>query len=308
MVRSTKVTIDSGVPARERMLAGIPVRSRRLLVRGISTALLEAGDGTAPPLMLLHGGIECGGSYWAPVIAELAHRNRLVIPDVPGLGNSEPVKRLDRGLFSTWLDELMDLTCQRQPVLVSHSLLGNYAARWAVDRGAQLRRLVIYAAPGLGPYRVPLGLRAVAIRFALRPTPRNAARFESFALLDRERTRERDPEWFDAFSSYSLERARIGHVKRTINQLVRIGTRRLADAELARIPTPVGVIWGREDRMTPLRTAVGPVTRLGWPLRVVEDAAHVPHVEQPKRFASVLLDLTSEPETRSPTHPKEAAR
>ena len=271
------------------MLAGLPVTARRLQAGDTSTALLEGGAG--PPLVLLHGGIECGGAIWAPVIEELAQHHRLVIPDAPGLGESEPVAKLDPGAFTTWLGELIDLTCGEKPVLVAHSLVANYTARFAAEHGEGLRRLVIYAAPGIGPYRVPLGLRVVAVRFALRPTPRNSERFESFALLDRETTRERDPEWFDAFSAYGLERARVTHVKRTMNQLVKSGTRRVADDDLARTSIPVGVIWGRGDRMTPLRTAADTVDRLGWPLRVIEGAAHVPHMEQPERFRAALADL-----------------
>ena len=33
--------------------------------------------------------------------------------------------------------------------------------------------------------------------------------------------------------------------------------------------------------MTPLPLAEAASTRLGWPLHVVDDAAHVPHIEQP---------------------------
>ena len=39
--------------ARERLLAGMPVTERRLELAGISTAVLEGGDG--PPVVLLHG-------------------------------------------------------------------------------------------------------------------------------------------------------------------------------------------------------------------------------------------------------------
>ena len=39
--------------ARERLLAGIPVTERRLELAGVSTAVLEGGDG--PPIVLLHG-------------------------------------------------------------------------------------------------------------------------------------------------------------------------------------------------------------------------------------------------------------
>ena len=39
--------------ARERMLADLPVTERRLQLAGISSAVLEGGDG--PPVLLLHG-------------------------------------------------------------------------------------------------------------------------------------------------------------------------------------------------------------------------------------------------------------
>jgi pimeloyl-ACP methyl ester carboxylesterase len=307
MQASTADSLDSsGGSARARMLAGAPVTQRRLLVAGTVTALLEGGEG--PPLILLHGGIESGGVYWAPILSELAGGHRLIVPDAPGLGESEPVERLDPTTFARWLDELVELTCAQAPALVAHSLFGNYVARLPADRGERLRRLVIYAAPGIGAYRMPLGLRIVAIRFALRPTPRNEARFERFALLDRERTRNRDRDWFDAFSAYSLERARVAHVKRTMSQLIRIGTTRVPDAELARIRPPVGVVWGTGDRMTPLGTAVDTARRLRWPVRVIEDAAHVPHIEQPKSFLSCVDDLIREPATRSRPRTEEAVR
>jgi len=51
--RGSRFTDDQ---ARARLLAGIPVTERRLDVGGVSTAVLETGDG--PTMVLLHGGIE----------------------------------------------------------------------------------------------------------------------------------------------------------------------------------------------------------------------------------------------------------
>ena len=51
---------------RARLLEGIAVKEGRLDVNGIATSVMECGQGR--PLVLLHGGIECGGVYWAPVI------------------------------------------------------------------------------------------------------------------------------------------------------------------------------------------------------------------------------------------------
>jgi pimeloyl-ACP methyl ester carboxylesterase len=268
------------------MLAGLPVTERRLQVAGVSTAVLEGGDG--PPLVLLHGGIECGGAVWAPVISRLAEGHSLIVPDLPGLGESEPLARLDASSFAEWFAELLRQTCAEQPVLIAHSLAGHLAARFAADHGDLLRRLVIYAGSGIGPYRLPLRLIVIATRFSVRPTERNAERFDRFAVLDLDLTRERDPEWWEAFSRYTLLRAVVPHVKRTMTQLIKVGTKQVPDTDLRRSEVPTALVWGRQDRMVPLRLGEGAAARLGWPLHVVDGAAHVPHIEQPEGFMGAL--------------------
>ena len=152
----------------DRLLKGLPVTERRLRPAGVSTMVLEGGDG--PPLVLLHGAIESGGAYWAPVIGGSPSSHRVVVPDVPGLGESEPVGRPDpatlRGLVPR--SGPGDL---RGPAGARRAL--DAAARWRraspYSTETSLSRLVIYAAPGVGPYRIPVGLAIRAIRFGLRP-------------------------------------------------------------------------------------------------------------------------------------------
>jgi pimeloyl-ACP methyl ester carboxylesterase len=279
-------TLPWAAMGRERILAGLPVTERRLQVAGVSTAVLEGGDG--PPLVLLHGGIECGGAVWAPAISRLADGHSLVVPDLPGLGESEPVSRLDASTFAEWFADLLRQTCAEEPVLIAHSLAGHLAVRFAADHGDLLRRLVIYAGSGIGPYRLPFRLMVIATRFSVRPTERNAERFDRFAVLDLDLTRELDPEWWDAFSRYTLSRAVVPHVKRTMRQLIKTCTKQVPDADLLRSPVPTELVWGRQDRMVPLSLAKGASERLGWPLHVIDDAAHVPHIERPQGFMRAL--------------------
>lgn len=297
MTRQQKVE-DSGAQladeeARGRLLAGIPVTQRRLDLAGVSTAVLEGGEG--PPMVLLHGGIETGGVYWAPVISSLAERYRLVIPDVPGLGESAPLDQLDPGAFSDWLASLIRQTAEEQPTLIAHSLPGSLAARFAVHHGDLLRGLVLYGAPGVGPYRIPLGLLVTAIRFNLRPSERNNARFADWAFLDPDRTRRQDAEWYDVFMAYGLSRGAVPHVKRTMRQLIKAGSKQITDAELRGIDVPVALLWGARDRMVPLRIGELASSRFEWPLHLVDDAGHVPHIEQPEAFLDALRASLPDP-------------
>jgi pimeloyl-ACP methyl ester carboxylesterase len=43
--------------------------------------------------------------------------------------------------------------------------------------------------------------------------------------------------------------------------------------------------------MAPLRIAAPTATRHGWPLLVIEDAGHVPHIEQTDAFVETLRSI-----------------
>lgn len=135
---------------------------------------------------------------------------------------------------------------------------------------------------------MPLGLMVVVIRYGLRPTERNSERFENRAFFDPDRTRRQDPEWFAAFSAYTMQRARVPHVNRAMKQLIATGKKRVPDADLRRIEIPTTLLWGRHDRFVSLALGEGTSTRLGWPLHVIEDAGHAPHVERPGAFLDAL--------------------
>ncbi len=279
-------TRSRGRGFRDRMLAGTNVVERCLMLAGTATELFEVGEG--PPLILMHGGVETGGAYWAPVLSQLARDYRVIVPDVPGLGETQQAETLDDAFFAEWFAAFIRETCDEKPILVVHSLLGTLAARFAANDGALLRRLVLYGVPGVSRYRMPLGLMITAMLFDLKPNQRNQERFVRWALLDAERAYEQEPEWFEAFDAYSLERGRQSHVKRTMRQLVGICTKQLSANELSRIDIPTALLWGRQDRMTPLTLATQASATLGWPLYIVDDAGHACHLEQPLSFVQQL--------------------
>jgi 2-hydroxymuconate-semialdehyde hydrolase len=276
--------------ARDRALAGLPVRTAS--IDGTATSLIEYGSGD--PLLLLHGGIECGAVIWAPVVRDLATTYRVVAPDVPGLGESQPLDKLDAESLGRWLAGVVSATDVERPALVAHSLIGSLAARAvAMGTAPALRHLVVYGAPAVGPYKMPMKLRYLAIRLAIRPTQANAERFDRFALLDRDATRQLDPEWYDAWAAYTLERASTSHVKRTMNRMIGPATKPMTDVELGAIDVPTALVWGREDRMVPVSVAEAAASSRSWPIRVIEGAAHAPHLEQPERFTRSLREITT---------------
>ena len=231
---------------------------------------------------------------WAPVITRLARHHRVVAPDVPGLGQSAPVPHLDVDTFGHWLTGVAEHTSLERPTVVAHSLVGSLTARLATRGSSAIGRLIVYAAPAVGPYRMPLRLRYVAIRFAIRPTPRNAERFDRFALFDLDATRRRDPDWYDAFDDLH---------PRPVPAIAREED----DAATHRRPRPNPSRTSSSTASTfaprccgaattawcPLAVGEAAASRHGWPLHVIDHAAHAPHIEQPEAFVDTLTAILS---------------
>ena len=278
--------------ARDQLVQALPLTERQREIDGITTSVLEGGDG--PPLVLLHGGIQAGGVIWWRVLPRLARTHRVVVPDLPGLGESEPAARLDARTVAGWLDGLIELSCGEQPILVAHSTPGALAARFAVEHGDRLRRLVLVDAAGLAPFRPSPGLLVALLRSVLRPTIGSFEGLMGRVMHDLDRVRQQEGERWEALASYAVSRAARPSAKQAMRQVARNGTRAIPDAELRRIAVPTTLLWGSRDRLLPLRTAQAASATLGWSLHVIDDAGHLPHVEQPDAFLDALAAATTE--------------
>jgi pimeloyl-ACP methyl ester carboxylesterase len=277
---------------REQLLEGLPLNQRQRELAGITTSVLEGGDG--PPLVLLHGGIQAGGIIWWRVLPRLARTHRVVVPDLPGLGESEPAARLDTKTVAGWLDSLIEVSCNEPPILVAHSAPGALAARFAVERGAGLRRLVLVDAAGLAPFRPSPGLLVALLRSVLRPTIGSFEGLMGRVMHDLDQVRQQEGERWEALASYTVSRATRTSVKQAMRQVARSGTRAIPRDQLRGIAVPTALLWGSRDRLLPLPIAQAASATLGWPLHVIDDAGHLPHVEQPNAFLDALAAATTQ--------------
>jgi pimeloyl-ACP methyl ester carboxylesterase len=295
MVEDGNRRVD-GDDARRRVLAGAPVVERRVDLAGVSTAVLEGGDG--PPVVLLHGQGGWSG-MWLPVIGDLMTTHRVVAADLPGLGASEmPDGPPDAARVLAWLGELIQRTCPAPPALVGASLGASIAARFAVAHPDRLSRLVLVDAGSLGRFRPAPGVLLALIRFIARPNERTQQAFLRQVAVDPARVKAMMGERWEASQTYMLDRARTPSVRAANRRMLReLGTKAIAPEELARIAVPTALIWGRYDRVMRLRIAERASARYGWPLHVIEDAGHFA-VEQPEAFRRALRAALGTPEER----------
>jgi pimeloyl-ACP methyl ester carboxylesterase len=276
----------SAEDARRRLLAGAPVTERRLDLAGVSTAVLEGGDG--PPVVLLHGQGGWSG-MWLPVVADLVTTHRVVAPDLPGLGASEvPDGPPDAARVLAWIDALIERTCPAPPALVGASLGASIAARFAIAHPDRLSRLVLVGAGSLARFRPTPGVAVALIRFVARPNERTQRGFLRQIAVDPARVRALQGERWEASQAYLLDLARTPSVRAANRRLLReLGTKAIPPHELARIAAPTSLIWGRHDRVMRLRIAEAASAHYGWPLHVIEDAGHF-SIEQPEAFREAL--------------------
>ncbi|GAA0941912.1 alpha/beta fold hydrolase [Pseudonocardia zijingensis] len=274
--------------ARETLLAGLPVRERRRQLAGVSTAVLEGGDG--PPMVLLHGPGEFGAT-WLPVVRRLARTHHLVVPDLPGHGESRVEEGpLDAARVLGWLDELVEEVCPVPPVLVGKTIGGAVAARYAAGDHRRIAAVVLVDTLGLTAFDPDPRFAMAVQRFLGAPTPRSYERLMDFCAFDLERVRADMGERWDAFTAYAVEVAGDDHVQAAFGSLIGQFAAPIPPAQLAGIDVPTTLIWGRHDLVTRLSVAETASARYGWPLHVVEDAGDDPALDRPAAFVATLED------------------
>lgn len=284
---SAKVENEQSVEPRGRLLAGLPVTERRLELAGVSTAVLEGGEG--PPLALLH---EPGSFalHWMRTIPELVQAHTVIAPDLPGHGTSEVISgELDGDRFLAWLGKLIDSTCEVPPALVGHLGSGAIAARFAIANPSRVRALVLVDSFGLGRFRPTPGFALALFRYVARPTPRTYDGLMQRCTIDYAGVREEFGDQWEAFAEYTLDRARSSEGKAALRVLMReLAVPAIPPEDLERIATPTTLIWGRNDPVARLRVADAASKRYGWPLHVIENAGDDPPIEQPQAFLRAL--------------------
>lgn len=272
---------------RQRLLAALPVTERRLTLNGVSTAVLEGGDG--PPVVLLHGP-GAFGAQWVRVIPGLVTSHRVIAPDLPGHGASDTFDGvLDTDRVCGWLDDLIECTCPVPPVLVGHTLGGAIAARFASARGDRLSALVLVDTLGLVAFQPTPEFGSALHEFLSAPTPRTHDGLWNQCLFNLPCVKDRLGQQWELIKAYNLAGAlRPGGVAALRELMEQFSVFAIPSAALARVAAPTTLIWGRHDRATPLTVAEEASRRYRWDLHVIEDAADDPTLDQPEIFLAAL--------------------
>jgi 2-hydroxy-6-oxonona-2,4-dienedioate hydrolase len=254
-------------------------------VFGAKIHYLEAGSG--PVVILLHG---LGGSAanWAPTIAPLAQKYRVIVPDQIGFGKSDkPMLNYRVSTLVDFLDGFYKQVGVQKASLVGNSLGGFTAAAFAIAHPEKVDKLVLVDAAGLAVTgdldpRVLNGLNASTrqqVRDLLSLVFYNKEQFSSDIAID----------------TFFASRVTAGDqytIQRFIDSIAH--GEDMLDGKLGAIKHPTLIIWGREDGLTQL--AMGQRFNkeiAGSHLFVIEKCGHVPQLEKAAEFNAGLLKFLS---------------
>jgi pimeloyl-ACP methyl ester carboxylesterase len=278
------------------------LRDETAIVHGRSLHYLEAGSG--PVLLLVHG-MAGNAENWREVIEPLAREHTVIAPDLPGHGSSEPGGGdYSLGALAAVLRDLLLTLGHERATVVGHSLGGGIAMQFSYQFPEMVERLVLVSSGGLGP-EVSALLRAAALpgadRFiaatagvgsrvgstvarglgavGLRPNADVTEVARGYASLD-------DPARRAAFL------ATLRSVVGTRGQRVAASDRLyLAEA------VPVLIVWGARDPIIPVSHAEDAHAAIpGSRLEIFDQVGHLPQLEAPTRFVTVLDRFLTETE------------
>lgn len=274
----------------------------------------ELGGASAPALVLVHG-FGAGSGHWRHNAGALAAAGwRVFALDLIGFGASSqpahhPRRPLDNRFWARQLQGFLEQVVQGPAVLVGHSLGGLVVLSCAVFFPGWVRGVVAAPLPdpalvsGLGPaprrrrpWRRRLKRWLITLLCRLLPLELLVPLIAHSPLLDLGiQSAYAGPVLGDQELHRLIARpARRPTAVRSLRAMsIAMALRphgATAPALLARLRQPLLLVWGRRDRLVPLRVAAeARRLRTDLPLTVVEHCGHCPHDERPEAFNAVLL-------------------
>ena len=269
-----------------------------LTLHGHAVTYRTAGEG--PVLLLLHG-IANSSQTWENVAPLLSERFTLIAPDLLGHGESAtPRGDYSLGAHATGVRDLLTALGIERATVIGHSLGGGIAMQFAYQFPERCERLVLVSSGGLGR-EVHLLLRAAALPGAdwvlplLTSSQVVGVGRHLGGLLKRVRLApggdaEVLAQGFASLDSAGSRQAFLHTVRAVIEPS---GQRVSAHDRLALAgPIPSLIVWGERDSIIPVSHGEAAHEAIpGSRFEVFPGAGHLPHDDDPERFAAVLVDF-----------------
>jgi pimeloyl-ACP methyl ester carboxylesterase len=252
----------------------------KIAVGGAEVQMFSGGSG--PPLVYLHGA--GGNAGWQPYHENLSQRYTVYAPSQPGFnGTPRPawVSTIsDVAHFN--LEMIQELGLQ-QYILMGSSMGGWLAAEMAAMNHQSLRGLVLIDAAGIRPVD-----GEIAEIFMVSAQVRAGQRFYDTSQVPNSENYTRE---------MTTEEALVDHSNREMASRLcwkpYLNNPSLPHY-LKKVTTPALIVWGKQDAIIPVEC--GELYDQALPnstLRVIDHCGHLPQIEKPQEFATVVNEFLS---------------
>lgn len=277
--------------------------TRQRLVAGLASAKVEASahrwvyayrngkDPTAPVVVMLHG-FTGSKENWYPLARVLGRRYRLLIPDLPGWGESERKPGTVYGFAeqATHVAALIAALSPNQPVvLLGHSMGGGIAALVAARYPQQIARVGLLNAAGVRFADNHFGLAVLAGEnpFAVSDAASLRRYINTVFYLDAAKP------WIPWPASSALIQQRRSDADFEQTVLTQIGRRDdslLPGKDAVHISQPVLLLWGRQDAVIDPSALELYAQRIPQAQKILLDnCGHMSLMEHPREVAAVVV-------------------
>ena len=275
-----------------------------LTVAGVRLHWAELGNASdATPLVLLHG-LNNSCLSWSRVAPLLATDRRILMPDLPGHGQSErPNVEYTLEWYARIIAAWLEALALQQVDVIGHSFGGGVAQMLLLHCPERVRRLVLVAAGGLGkgvgrwlrlaslPYVVEyLGqpFMPLGTHLALRHVKKGVSKAD---ILELSRLNAQP----------GSARAFARSVRNVINWRGQKHNFFQRAHEIQNLPAML-IVWGDGDTIIPIEQGRALLARLqGAHFEAFEHCGHYPHNEQPERFAAAVREFLDDPSVSAAT-------
>jgi pimeloyl-ACP methyl ester carboxylesterase len=271
---------------------------RTITIHGHEVSYRIGGEG--PVLLLVHG-MAGSSSTWRSVWDDLTASATVIAPDLPGHGRTDkPRGDYSLGAQASFLRDLLVALGHDRATVVGTSLGGGIALQFSYQYPERLERLVLVGAGGLGEEVTPI-LRLIAVPGTdlvlpalFQPLFRDAARTVGgwFGRIGLKPAAATD-EIFRAYASLVDPESRTAFIH-TLRSVVDSRGQRVSahDRLYLASDVPTLIVWGERDPIIPVSHGHAAHEAMpGSRLEIIPGVGHFPQVEDPRRFARVVLDF-----------------
>ncbi|MEP7103352.1 MAG: alpha/beta hydrolase [Candidatus Dojkabacteria bacterium] len=230
-------------------------------------------------LVFLHGW-RSDSTVWfetMEIMAELGYHS--IALDLPGFGKSQtPDQVFNTDKYADLVVEFLNKLKLEKSICIGHSYGGRVLIDIGVNNKADLEKIILVDASGVGIKEGEMNLKktlAKIIKPLFKPKFMQGLRKKIYQSIGAE-------DYIVAEDSPFFKETYQNILRDQYNEL------------LAKIKTPLFMIWGEEDQDTPLVMAVEIQHATHGKLVAMEKAGHFPFIDQPEEFVKILDSFLTE--------------